>query len=90
MIHLNLRPDLETALRKMSADSGYSLTTICVALMHLGLTTGAKRIDAACVQHSRPMGRPVENVPALETPTEDKQKQNRREIYEQYRKGVKS
>lgn len=66
MVHLNLPVDLETALRKIATESKYPLTTICTALMHLGLQTGAKRIDAACALHMRPMGRPVTEVPVLE------------------------
>src|SRR5260370_41764818 len=68
MIHLNLKPDLETALRKLSAQNGYPRTTICAALMHRGLASGVKKIEAACASPSRPMGRPITDVPDLAQP----------------------
>lgn len=74
MLHLNLKPDLEYALRKISDDSGYALTTICAALMHLGLRAKAKDINDACAAHARPMGRPIVEVPKLEWPEAGKHK----------------
>lgn len=65
MIHLNISPDLEIALRKLCADSGHTLTAMCGGLMRLGLRGTPTEIDAAASVESRPMGRPVLNVPSL-------------------------
>lgn len=65
MIHLNISADLEIALRKLCADSGYTLTSMCGGLMRLGLRATPAEIDAAASVESRPMGRPILTVPSL-------------------------
>lgn len=65
MLHLNISPDLEIAIRKMCAESGRSVTNMCDALMRLGMKATPAEIDAACVASVRPMGRPSLNVPSL-------------------------
>lgn len=64
-MHLNISSDLNIALRKMAGETKHSLTTICDALMRLGLRATAAEIDAACAASARPMGRPLSGVPVL-------------------------
>lgn len=89
MIHLNLRADLETALRKMSADSGYAITTICAALMSLGMDAKPSAIEQRCAANARPMGRPITGVPRLERGTSDGAKTKPQNLKERHGWDVK-
>src|SRR5712664_194511 len=67
MVHLNMDSDLESAVRKLAADTARPIGTVASALMRLGLLSKPAALRAMIEECARPQGRPPVSAPALGT-----------------------